>query len=125
MEKVSPSHPALFKQAILKPAPNSLSTLHLLLGSLSSTFDLLSMALYVHNLQLSTAKQLLRLFQVRYPSAFKAEIVNKSSAAKEGSEGSSLSSDGIGSERDEANAATSRNSFQPGRVRRSYRNIRK
>ena len=82
------------------------------------------MALYVHNLQLSTAKQLLRLFQVRYPSAFKAEIVNKNSP-KEGSDGSSLSSEGSGSDRDETNAATSRNSFQPGRVRRSYRNIRK
>lgn len=60
----SPPHSSLFDCAILKPALQGVSTLHVLLGSLSSTFDLKSMALYVHNLQLSTAKQLLKLFQV-------------------------------------------------------------
>lgn len=125
VEKLAPTYPTLFNQTVSKPTTGDLSTLHLLLGSLSPTFDLKSMALYVQNLQLSTAKQLLKLFQVRYPSTYKAEIIKKGSA-KEGSDGSSQSSEGSGSEQGEEDTLipNSHNPFQQNRVRRSYRRIR-
>lgn len=118
----------LLDRAILKPARNGLSTLHLLLGSLSPTFDLQTMALYVRNFQLATAKQLLRLFRVRYPSAYKAEIVRKGSS-KSNSEGSSSEGSGEeGGEGEDLLAGVQRDPLLPGgtgRVRHSYRRIRK
>ncbi len=118
----------LLDRAILKPARNGLSTLHLLLGSLSSTFDLQTMALYVKNFQLTTAKQLLRLFRVRYPSVYKAEIVRKGTGKANSEESSSEGSDSERDEGEELLGGMQRDPLLPGggggRVRHSYRRIR-
>ena len=117
-----PDH-TLLDRAILKPARNGLSTLHLLLGSLSPTFDLQTMALYVKNFQLTSAKQLLRLFRVRYPSAYKAEIVRKGSGKTNSEESSSEGSGEEGGEGEELLAGVQRDPLLPGgtgRVRQSY-----
>ena len=123
------NHAPLLDRAILRPSRDGLSTLHLLLGSLSPTFDLRTMALYVKNFQLTTAKQLLRLFRVRYPSAYKAEIVRcrGGGPGKTNSEGSS--SEGSGSDREggegeELTPGDQQDPLFPGRVRHSYRRIR-
>ena len=127
VELVSPDQPNLFDRAILNTAAKSpSSTIHHLLGSLSVTFDLRTMALYVHNLHLSTAKQLLRLFQVRYPSAYKAEIV-KRGLEKGGSEASESSSDESAvSEQDvqELLSIARADGYTQARNRRPYHNLR-
>ena len=132
VERVSPDHPDLFDRAILSTDKRHHSTLHLLLGSISSTFDLRTMTLYVHNLQLSTAKQLLRLFQVRYPSAYKAEIVKRGAADGVGSGvesgGSSADEEDEDSNSDQEEGdglmSLARGDYLSGRARRPFHSIR-
>ena len=82
------------------------------------------MTLYVHNLQLNTAHQLLKLFQIRYPSVYKAEIFKKGgdSGESEDRSGSSEGSDSEDNEGEELIGGGPRNPFR-GRVRRSYRRL--
>ena len=143
VEKVggpSSQHPNLFDRAVLGGVVpggegvaaggggrGSSSTLHHFLGGLCRTFDLRSMALYVHNLQLSTARQLLKLFQVRYPSAYKAEIIKRGSLSKHADSEASNSSDDGGSSSDhdtETLISFPRDPLMSGRARRPYHNIR-
>ena len=79
----------LFTKAILSPSRNGATPIQALLASLSSFYDIQPMRLYVLNLPVNyTAQHLLKLFQVRYPSVFKAEIVKGGRDGDEGAESS-------------------------------------
>ncbi len=118
-ERTRSTFPSVFQQAILAPSSDSNSALHLLLASLVSSFDTTSMTLFVHNLQLNTGQRLLKLFQVRYPSAYKAEIFKK--GEPEGNSGSEGESDSEGNDGEEA-VGSGHNLFR-GRFRRSHRRL--
>ena len=61
--------------AILTPSGNGTTPIEAVFSSLSPLFDSDSMCLYVSNMPMNyTAQQLLKLFQTRYPSAYKAEM---------------------------------------------------
>ena len=74
---------------VLAASRDGTTPIQALLASLSSFYDTKSMRLYVANLPVNyTAQHLLKLFQVRYPSVFKAEILKGERDEEEG-EGSS------------------------------------
>ena len=65
----------LMETAILTPSGNGTTPIEAVFSSLSPLFDSDSMCLYVSNMPMNyTAQQLLKLFQTRYPSAYKAEM---------------------------------------------------
>ena len=65
----------LMETAILTPSGNGTTPIEAIFSSLSPLFDSDSMCLYVSNMPMNyTAQQLLKLFQTRYPSAYKAEM---------------------------------------------------
>ena len=65
----------LMETAILTPSGNGTTPIEAIFSSLSPLFDSDSMCLYVSNMPVNyTAQQLLKLFQTRYPSAYKAEM---------------------------------------------------
>ena len=69
---------ALFTEAVLSPSRSGATPIQALFTSLSPFYDIQSMRLYVSNLPVNyTAQHLLKLFQLRYPSTFKAEIVKE------------------------------------------------
>ena len=77
----------LLNEAILAPGENEMTPLHSLLASFCETYDVKTMRLFISKLpQTYTAQQLLKLFQKRYPSAYKAEIFKQESGV-EGEEG--------------------------------------
>ena len=68
----------LFMDAVLSPSKNGATPIQKVLASLSPFYDIRSMCLYVSSLPLTyTAQHLLKLFQLRYPSAYKAEIFKR------------------------------------------------
>lgn len=70
--------PNLLNEAILAPGQNGMTPLHSLIASFCDVTDVKNMSLFVSRLpQNFTAQQLLRLFQKRYPSAYKAEIMKE------------------------------------------------
>ena len=84
--------PNLLNEAILAPGQNGMTPLHSLIASFCDITDVKNMSLFVSRLpQNFTAQQLLRLFQKRYPSAYKAEIMKE-----EEREGSDLGECGRG-----------------------------
>ena len=84
-----------FKNSIMSPWRHGATPIQALLASLSSFYDIKSMCLYVYNLPTSyTAQHLLKLFQLRYPSAFKAEIVKRDRDGEDEGAGSSGDEDG-------------------------------
>ena len=84
-----------FKNSILSPWKHGASSIQALLASLSPYYDIRSMCLYVYSLPTSyTAQHLLKLFQIRYPSAFKAEILKGDRDGVEERLGSSEEEDG-------------------------------
>ena len=75
----------LFTEAVLNPSRNGATPIQALLMSLSPFYDIQSMRLYVSNLPVNyTAQHLLKLFQLRYPSVFMAEIVKGDRDEEEG-----------------------------------------
>ena len=65
----------LMESAVLAPSGNGVTPVQAIFASVSPLFDNNSMCLHVSNMPVSyTAQQLLKLFQTRYPSAYKAEI---------------------------------------------------
>ena len=84
-----------FKNSVLSPWRNGATPIQALLASLSPFYDVRSMCLYVYNLPMSyTAQHLLKLFQLRYPSAFKAVIVKGDRDGEDEGAGSSGDEDG-------------------------------
>ena len=84
-----------FKESILSPWKYGATPIQALLASLSPFYDIRSMCLYIYNLPTSyTAQHLLKLFQLRYPSAFKAEIVKGERDGDDDGAGSSGDEDG-------------------------------
>jgi len=79
----------LMESAILAPSGNGVTPVQAIFASVSPLFDNNSMCLHVSNIPVSyTAQQLLKLFQTRYPSAYKTEIfkVEEGSSSSSGSE---------------------------------------
>ena len=65
-----------------------MTPLQFLYASLCQTYDAKSRSLYVSKLpQTYTAQQLLKLFQKRYPSVYKAEIFKQDSGGEGGGGG--------------------------------------
>ena len=84
-----------FQKSILSPWKYGATPIQALLASVSPFYDIRSMCLYVYNLPTSyTAQHLLKLFQLRYPSAFKAEIVKRERDGEDDGAGSSGDEDG-------------------------------
>ena len=74
-ENLKNRYPNLLNEAILAPGENGVTPLHSLLTSFCDDNDVAIMRLFVSRLPLKyTAQQLLKLFQKRYPSAYKAKI---------------------------------------------------
>lgn len=70
--------PNLLNEAILAPGQNGMTPLHSFIASFCDVTDVKNMSLFVSRLpQNFTAQQLLKLFQKRYPSAYKAEIIKE------------------------------------------------
>ena len=66
----------LFTDAILSPSRHGATPIQALLASFSPFYDIQSMRLHVSNLPVNyTAQHLLKLFQLRYPSVYKAKIL--------------------------------------------------
>lgn len=64
-----------FECAILAPCSKGLSPLHTFFASISGVYDSKQMCLHVSGLPSGfTAQQLLRHFQLQYPSAYRAEV---------------------------------------------------
>ena len=93
----SPTGADLLSGAILAPmGGGGVTPLQALFSGFSSNFDLVSMCLHVTGFPLGyTAQQLLRLFQTRYPSVYKAQVF------KNGDSEDSSSSENSSSEEEE------------------------
>ena len=71
----SPSSDLLLQSAVFAPGLNGITPLQAVLASFSSFYDCKAMALHVSSIPVTyTAQQLLKLFQTRYPSAYKVEV---------------------------------------------------
>ena len=68
-----------FARAILAPCSKGLTPLHAFFASIKEVYDSLMMCLYVSGLPSGyTARQLLKYFQLRFPSAYRAEVFHDS-----------------------------------------------
>ena len=72
-----------FARAILAPTSKGLTPLHAFFASISGVYDSLQMCLHVTGLPTGfTAQQLLKYFQLQFPSAYRAEVFQDSAADK-------------------------------------------
>lgn len=72
-----------FARAILAPSSKGLTPLHAFFASISKVYDSLQMCLHVSGLPSGvTAQQLLKYFQLQFPSAYRAEVFQESAIDK-------------------------------------------